>query len=505
MTILGISCYYHDSSAVLLRDGRIVCAIAEERLSRVKHDNRFPNRAIHWCLEWANISIQEVDVVAFYEKPLVKFERVLLQHIDTFPRGVKAFREHIGSWFSYKLNLPKTLKKEFGYCGKIVYLPHHLSHAASAYYLSGFKNAAIVTIDGVGEWATTTAGYGVGNTIVMKQEIRFPHSLGLLYSAITAYLGFEVNDAEYKVMGYAAYGNPNTYQKQFSELITSFPDGSYELNMDYFTYTWSDRMYNQKLESLFGLPTRKKDSGIEQHYADIAAGLQKTLESSVFHLLTAVHKYQKTDNLCLSGGVALNSVMNGKILQHTPFKNVYIPPDPGDGGGAMGAAMYTYVGETREPIKTGFFPNLGPSYPLEQIRGTLDRYGVSYIEIEERAKFLDTVATLLSNQKVIGWFQGRMEWGPRALGFRSILASASEVMMKEMINVKVKHRELFRPFAPVILDKYVYSYFKADKNLSESAKYMLMVYPFTPKGIKRAPATVHVDQTGRLQVIERRD
>lgn len=505
MIVLGVSCYYHDSSAVLLQDGRIVCAIAEERLSRVKHDNRFPCRAIQWCLEWANISINEVDVVAFYEKPLIKFERVLSQHIDTFPRGAKAFQEHIGTWFSYKLNLPKTLKKEFGYTGKIVYLPHHLSHAASAYYLSGFRQASIVTIDGVGEWATTTVGYGTGNTIHLSKEIRFPHSLGLLYSAITAYLGFEVNDAEYKVMGYAAYGDSNTYRKQFTELITLANDGSFRLNMKYFTYTWSDRMYNRSLERLFGLPKRPKESGVEQPYADVAAGLQQALESAVFHILTNTHKTHKLKNLCLSGGVALNSVMNGKILRNTPFARIYVPPDPGDGGGAMGAAMCAYVEQTRKPIVSGFFPNLGPSYPQEQIKNVLESYGLSYEEITQQQTLLTIVAKLLTSQKVIGWFQGRAEWGPRALGFRSILASASDNKMKDIINEKVKHRELFRPFAPVILDKYVYEYFRADKRLSKSAKYMLLVYPFTPKGIKRVPATVHVDNTGRLQVIERKD
>lgn len=505
MTILGISCYYHDASACIIRDGTVIAAIAEERISRVKHDNRFPRHAINWCLTWANISIQEVDVVAFYEKPLIKFERVLSQHIDTFPRGAKAFRENIGTWFSYKLNLPKTLKKECGYTGVITYIPHHLSHAASAYYLSGFSHVAIVTIDGVGEWATTTTGYGAGNTIKIDQEIRFPHSLGLLYSAITAYLGFEVNDAEYKVMGYAAYGNPNTYARQFTELIALHPDGSFSLNMDYFTYAWSDRMYNKKLERLFGLPTRPKESGIQSKYADIAAGLQRSLEQAVFGLLRAAYKKYKTKNLCLSGGVALNSVMNGKILSNTPFQKLYIPPDPGDGGGAMGAAMYSFVNTTRKPMRPGFFPNVGPSYPREQIKNVLDECGLAYQEFPDEKKFLDTVSGYLVEQNVIGWFQGRMEWGPRALGFRSILASAGNTEMKDLINAKIKHRELFRPFAPVILDTYVREYFKADKHISESSKYMLMVYPFTPKGTKRVPATVHVDNTGRLQVIERKD
>lgn len=505
MNILGVSCYYHDSSACLLRDGKIISAIAEERLSRKKHDNGFPKLAIQHCLDWSNMSMRDIDVIAFYEKPLVKFERVLSQHVDEFPRGAKVFRENISSWFTKKLKIAETLKKEFGYTGRVVYIPHHLSHAASAYFLSGFSSSAIVTIDGVGEWATTTMGLGAGNIIKIEKEIRFPHSLGLLYSAITAYLGFEVNDAEYKVMGYAAYGKPDRYKDQFSKLISLYADGSFALNMDYFVYTWSDRMYNLRLEQLFGLPPRPKESGVEQEYADIAAGLQRTLETAVFHLLTAAYKRHKTDNLCLSGGVALNSVMNGKLLSHTPFKHVYIPPDPGDGGGAMGSAMYAYVEQSKKSMNPEFFPNLGPSYPDEQIISTLDSYGLPYDFISSETKLVDIVSGYLAKQKVVGWFQGRMEWGPRALGFRSILASASKSEMKDIINAKIKHRELFRPFAPVILDAYVHEYFKTDKNLSESAKYMLMVYPFTPKGIVRVPATVHVDFTGRLQTVARKD
>ena len=507
MNILGISCYYHDSAACLLRDGVIVSAVAEERLSRKKHDNGFPSLAIGHCLDWSNISMQDVDVVAFYEKPMVKFERVMSQHLDAFPKGAKVFRENIGSWFSKKLKIRETLRNEFGYTGRIAYVPHHLSHAASAFYLSGFEKAAIVTIDGVGEWATTTVGSGKGNIISLDKEIRFPHSLGLLYSAVTAYLGFEVNDAEYKVMGYAAYGNPETYRDKFTELITLHEDGSFSLNMKYFTYTGSDRMYGRALEALFGLPTRKKESGIHQEYADVAAGLQQALEDAVFHMLASVHKRYKTDSLCLSGGVALNSVLNGKIASHSPFTHIYIPPDPGDAGGAMGAAMHVYMKTSDEPSmkKKRFFPNIGPSYTEEQIRDVLDGYGLTYRKVSDMPTLVDIVSGYLSKQKVIGWFQGRMEWGPRALGFRSILASASDEKMKDIINAKIKHRELFRPFAPVILNTHVRRYFKTDKIISESAKYMLLVYPFTATGKARVPATVHVDGTGRLQVIERED
>lgn len=505
MNILGISCYYHDSSAVLMRDGKIVAAIAEERLSRKKHDNGFPERAIRFCLDWAHLEGNDIDAVAFYEKPLVKFERVLAQHIDAFPLGGKAFRENIGSWFSRKLKIKETLRKKFGYTGDVLYVPHHLSHAASSFYLSGFDNAVVITVDGVGEWATTTLGIGIGTKVSIEKEIRFPHSLGLLYSAVTSYLGFEVNDAEYKVMGYAAYGNPETYRQHFSQLVTLHKDGSFALNMEYFTYVWSDRMYSKKLEVLFQLPTRQKESGVQQEYADIAAGLQRALEDAVVNLLTAAYRKYPFDALCLAGGVALNSVMNGKLLKRTPFKQLYIPPDPGDGGGAMGAAMYVYTKKAKKPIDPGFFPDLGPSYPAEQVVDTLSGYGLSYKTTESDADLVEVVSGFLAEGKVVGWFQGRVEWGPRALGFRSILASAGRVEMKDIINAKIKHRELFRPFAPVILEKYVREYFIADRKLSESTKFMLMVYPFTPKGIKRVPATVHVDGTGRLQVITRKD
>lgn len=507
MNILGLSCYYHDSAACLLRDGVVVSAVAEERLSRKKHDNGFPAMAIKHCLDWSNLSMQEVDIIAFYEKPLVKFERVISQHLDAFPMGSKVFRENIGSWFTKKLAIGDTLRKKFGYGGRLVYVPHHMSHAASAFYPSGFNTSAIVTIDGVGEWATTTVGIGRRNDISLDHEIRFPHSLGLLYSAVTAYLGFEVNDAEYKVMGYAAYGNPLAYSSKFAQLLFLHSDGSFSLNMKYFDYTRTDRMYGRALEELFGMPTREKDSGIQKEYADIAAGLQQSLEQAVFHILVHAYKRYKTSALCLSGGVALNSVMNGKVLSNSPFTRLYIPPDPGDAGGAMGAAMYTYMTCASRDVRkiTPFFPNVGPSYAPEQIKNVLDGYKLSYIQAKDESKLIDIASSLLAKQKVVGWFQGRMEWGPRALGFRSILASARDEKMKDVINAKVKHRELFRPFAPAIINTHVNEYFKTDTHLSESAKYMLMVYPFTPRGLARVPATVHVDGTGRLQIVERAD
>lgn len=504
MNILGISCYYHDAAACLIVDGQIVAAAAEERFTRIKHDNNFPDQAIRYCLAWVNIKFTDIDAVVFYEKPIVKFDRMLRHHFAHFPASRKVFIDTIGSWFDFKLQIPKTLKKTFRYTGPVRYLPHHFSHAASAYYLSGFERTAIVTIDGVGEWATTTMGVGRAGKITIDREIRFPHSLGLLYSAMTSYLGFEVNDAEYKVMGLAAYGDPKPFRRQMNELVNVFPDGSYALNLTYFDFGGRDRMYNDRFPSLFGHPSRNPESPMERHYENIAASLQEKLETVVFHFLTAAHKKYKTDNLCLSGGVALNSVMNGKILKNTPFKRLYIPPDPGDGGGVMGAALAQHHFDTSSRSGAGFSPYLGPSFPEEQIEDVLKRHGLSYTRLDQK-NLIDRVAELLSQEKIIGWFQGRMEWGPRALGNRSILASAARPEMKDVINSKVKHRELFRPFAPVVLAQHIKDYFITDSPVPVSAKYMLFVYPFRPKGKREVPAVVHVDGTGRLQTLERAD
>ncbi len=523
MYVLGISCYYHDASACLLEDGRIIAAAAEERFTRIKHDNNFPMNAIDFCLHWAGISANDLHCVVFYEKPILKFDRMLRQHLEHFPKSRKIFIDTIASWFDLKLRIPNTLRKKFSYKGPVYYIEHHLSHGASSYYLSDFDEAVIVTIDGVGEWATTTIGYGKGMSVRIDREIHFPHSLGLLYSALTSYLGFSVNDAEYKVMGLAAYGDPKPYMKHMDTLITQHADGSYALSMDYFDYTFGERMFNSSLEDLFGYPARKPESPMERHYENIAASLQKKLEDVVFHILHVAYKTYGTKNLCLAGGVALNSVMNGKIVSNTPFKNIYITPDPGDGGGAMGAALAWWHSRsahlegvmasrahpaTFQVVHT-FSSYLGPSFSDEQIEDVLKHFHLAYSQYPDSVKLLDHVSTLLTRQKIIGWFQGRMEWGPRALGNRSILASAAKEEMKDIINSKVKHRELFRPFAPVVLDRFVKDYFKTDPSASlrvnNPAKYMLMVYPFTEKGKRDVPATVHVDGSGRLQVIERAD
>lgn len=504
--VLGISCYYHDAAACLLKDGVVIAAAAEERFTRIKHDNDFPHQAIEFCLQTAGIAINEVSAVAFYEKPIVKFERILHQHLQYFPKSYRVFRDTMAGWFNHKLDIKSTLKEKCHYFGPVLFFPHHLSHAASSYYLSGFKKAVIVTIDGVGEWATTTIGTGVKKTITLDQEIQFPHSLGLLYSTLTTYLGFSANDAEYKVMGLAAYGKPDAFRNHFDELIKVFDDGSYQLNMKYFDYEWSDHMPSPELIKLFGYPMRNPESKMKPHYQNIAAALQEKLEQVVFHLLTVAYQKYKIPNLCLAGGVALNSVMNGKLLSSTPFTSVYIPPDPSDAGGAMGAAFLAHLQLSPKPIRhQDFNPYLGPSYSWAEIKAILQQYPVKFKLVTDRQKLLTQVSNYLAKQKIIGWFQGRMEWGPRALGSRSILASAATEKMRDIINAKVKHRELFRPFAPVILEEKTSQYFKADQPVPISARYMLMVYPFKKKGYKDVPAVVHVDGSGRLQTLARED
>lgn len=505
MVVLGISCFYHDAAACILRNGKILAAAAEERFTRKKHDNDFPKNAINFCINYLGIAANEIDIVAFYEKPIIKYERILNQHLQHFPKSRRVFTDTMGSWLTKKLQIKKTLADELRYYGKVVFIPHHLSHAASAYYLSGFKKSAIVTLDGVGEWATTTVGEGKNTKIRIDKEIQFPHSLGLFYSTVTAYLGFKVNNDEYKVMGLAAYGNPKRFMPKMEKLIQMFSDGSYALNMEFFDYTWADRMPSKKMEILFGYPIRKPETKIYKHHKDIAASLQEKLEQVVFLLLKKAHNQYKTTNLCLAGGVALNSVMNGKIVKSTPFKNVYIPPDPGDGGGAMGAALYVHFRQSNNNPNKYFFPSLGPEYDWYEIEKVLKKYHLKYTLFTDKKKLIKEVVNLLIRQKVIGWFQGRMEWGPRALGNRSILASAAKEEMRDIINKKVKKREMFRPFAPVILEEHVNKYFEADSQPLHLGKYMLLVLPYKEIGKKEAPATVHVDGTGRLQTIARQD
>ncbi len=507
MYILGISCFYHDSSASLVKDGVVVAAAQEERFTRKKHDTSFPTKAVEFCLKSQNITIEDVDYIAFYEKPMLKFERLLHQHVSEFPKSMKTFLGSMPSWFNEKLRVIKSVKKELKYKGDVLFVDHHMAHAAS-FLVSPYKKAAIVTIDGVGEWTTTAYGKGNDSDITLLKEIRFPHSLGLLYSTITAYLGFSVNNSEYKVMGLAPYGNmdkkSNPYYDKMKKVIDVKEDGSYKLVMDYFIYTYGNRMPSKKLCDLLGGPIRKGESELEERHKDIAAALQMVLEEVVIKILNNVQKITKEENLVISGGVALNSVMNGKILRNTSFKRVWAQPDPGDGGTSLGAAIYAYntiLGNKR--VYTLDSPYLGPSYNDKQIKDFLDKNNIVYSEIKEDKKLVDETAKLLYENNVIGWFQLGMEWGPRALGARSILSNPTNPEMQEILNLKVKHREKFRPFAPVVCEDDALKYFDCDTPIPEATDFMLMVYPVREEYRKKIPAVTHVDGSGRLQSVRR--
>ncbi len=502
MYILGISCYYHDAAACLIKDGIIVAAAQEERFTRKKHDISFPINAINYCLKEANITIHSVDYVGFYEKPILKFERVMNQHLEMFPKSYTTFCNSIPGWVNEKLRVETTIRKKTGFNGKIFYIEHHLAHAASAFLVSPFKKAAILTEDGVGEWTTTSLGYANGNEIFLQKEIKFPHSIGLLYSTATAHLGFKVNNDEYKVMGLSAYGKPRYYNK-FKKIVDIKKDGSYFMDMSYFDYHYRMHMPSKKYIEEFG-PARKKGEPVKQRHMDIAASLQKITEEMIIKMLNYLHKTTKMDNVCIAGGVALNSLANGKIIRQTPFKQLFIQPAAGDDGTALGCAYYIY--NTLLKKKRNFVLNSalwGPHFSTREIKKFFDRNKVKYHTFKSRKELLEETAKLLIDNKVVGWFQGRMEWGPRALGSRSILANPMNSKMKEILNAKVKHREEFRPFAPVVAAEDADDYFECDKPVPIPADFMLMVYPITKEKQKVIPAVTHVDGTGRLQTIRR--
>lgn len=506
MYILGISCFYHNSAACIIKDGKLIAAAEEERFSRKKHDNNFPTESIKFCLKEAKIPIKKIndyiDTIAFYEKPLIKFERILESHLEMWPKSFWSFYKAIPSWMTIKLRLPKIIKKEIGYKNNIMYIDHHMSHAASAYLVSPFKESTIVTIDGVGEWTTTSVGHAKNNDITLSQEIKFPHSLGLLYSAITAFLGFKVNNDEYKVMGLSAYGEP-TYTNQIKKLISIKEDGSFKLNMGYFAFHHKTKMLSKKFENEFGKP-RKPNSKIEQVHKDWAKSLQIVSEEIIFKILN--HAYNKTqcDNLCLAGGVALNSVTNGKIISNTPFKNIFMNPNCGDGGGAMGAAFYAYNTVFKQP--RNFELNdayTGPKFSNKAIKQFLLQNNIHFKEYQNLTNLIADTAKLIKQNNIVGWFQEKMEWGPRALGARSILANPAEPNIQKIINEKVKHRELFRPFAPVICEDDVKDYFDCDTPLPKPTDFMLTVYPIKKEKQNLIPSVTHVDGTGRLQTIRK--
>ncbi|MBI3037324.1 carbamoyltransferase [Candidatus Woesearchaeota archaeon] len=497
MNILGISCFYHDSSAALLQDGKIVAAAQEERWTRKKHDISFPENAIRYCLQEAGITIGNVDAVGFYEKPLLKFERLLSSHIETFPKSYKVFVQALPSWITEKLRIPGMLRSRLKYDGNVFFVEHHMAHAASSFHVSPFREAAIFTADGVGEWTTTALGFGKGKEVTLLKELHFPHSLGLLYSAVTAYLGFKVNNDEYKVMGLAPYGKPTCYGV-FKKIIDVKEDGSYRLDMSYFTFHYGARMFSRKFEQAFG-PARQKEGPVDERHKDIAASLQKVVEEVVFAAVNHLYDITKTKNLCLAGGVALNSVANGKLTKMTPFRNVYCPPAPSDPGAAVGAATVVYhmlLGKPRTSVMDR--PDLGPGFSHEKIRQFLDGRNIVYRELSEK-ELIKNVAKLLWQDNVVGWFQGRMEFGERALGNRSILASPCNPEMRDILNLKVKHREQFRPFAPVVTAEDSKRFFDVDIEVP----FMSFVYPVRKEKRKVLPAVTHVDGSGRLQTIRR--
>jgi carbamoyltransferase len=509
MYILGISCYFHDASAALLKDGVIVAATEEERFTRKKHDTSFPINSIEYCLKKENISINDVRYIGFYEKPFLKFERILSQHVDNFPFSFKTFVNSMPIWIKEKLNLASKVRKTLGYKGDVLFIEHHLAHAASSFLISPFEKSAILTVDGVGEWSTTAYGIGEKNKINLMKDIIFPHSLGLLYSALTAYLGFSVNNSEYKVMGLSPYGNmnkeTNEYYKRLMKTIDLKEDGSYKLNMEYFIYDYADKMPSRKLCKLLGGPIRKSEEEITQRHKDIAAALQLIFEEALFKILNYVHKETQCENIVIAGGSGLNSVANGKILTNTPFKKIWIQPNASDGGTSIGVASYIYhsiLGNKRNFIMNDAY--LGPSYSDEEIKDFLDKNEINYHKFKNRTELVNETARLIFEDNVIGWFQGRMEWGPRALGNRSILSNPCNINMQEILNLKVKHREKFRPFAPVVCEDDASTYFDCDTPIPLPTDFMLMVYPVKKEWRKKIPSVTHVDGSGRLQTIRRK-
>jgi len=529
MRILGISCFYHDAAAALIEDGQLIAAAEEERFSRKKHDSGFPKLAIQFCLDTAGIGVQDLDHVVFYEKPFVKFERILTTALQVVPKSWKVFGDAMTTWLLDKLWVKNYIHQELGLpADRILFSEHHLSHAASTFLCSPFDEAAILTVDGVGEWATATMGRGKGTDIKLLREIRFPHSVGLLYSAFTAFLGFEVNEGEYKVMGMAPYGTPRYVDKVY-KLITLGADGSFWLNMDYFCFHHSStQTYNQKFLDLFGEardpswhfftetsgypqyfePKPANFSELakkNQYYADVAASIQQVTEEIVLAMARQLHAETGLDKLCMAGGVALNSVANGRIIRETPIREVFVQPAAGDGGGALGAALYAYhcaLGKPRSFVMKHAY--WGQEFSQGAINDFARGCGMPFQSYTKEEALLDAVVEELTAGHVIGWYQGRFEWGPRALGSRSIIADPRRTDMKEIVNVKIKFREPFRPFAPSVLAESAERYFDLpDAPRHYPARFMLYVVDVKPGQGEVLPAITHVDNTARLQAVHK--
>jgi carbamoyltransferase len=507
MNILGLSYYYHDSAAALVQDGILVAATEEERFSRLKHDSGFPKLAIDFVLKQGGITADDLDHVVFYEKPFIKFERMLLSAMATFPRSSAVFRESMQRWISDKLWIKSMMSREIGVPNaKILFCEHHMSHAASSFFTSPFEEAAILTVDGAGEWTTSTMGVGRGNKIEITKELRFPHSLGLLYSAFTAYCGFEINEGEYKLMGMHPYGTPK-YTDKIYELIDIADDGSLWQDMRHFAYHYSrDTTLTAAFSEHFGAPPRDpklQDKSLDPYYCDMAASIQRVTEEILLKMVTELHAETGSKNLCLAGGVALNSVANYKILRDGPFDDLYIHPAPGDDGGAVGAAYWAYnqlLDQPRGPALEHAY--LGSEYSDEEIKSFLEEHEIPYRYIEDDEEFFDLVAQALADGQVCGWFRGKLEWGPRALGSRSIIADPRKAEMKEKLNAKIKFREAFRPFAPSVLEERANEYFDFPEAARHfPGRFMLYVTPVHEDKRAILPAITHEDGSGRLQTV----
>ena len=499
MHVLGLSFFYHDAAAALVTDGQLVAAAEEERFTRKKHDSGFPSEAVQYCLEEAGIEIEDVDYIGFYEKPLVKFLRIVETCLAGWPWTYGTWVKSMPIWLQSKIRAGKIIQDRLGTDRDILFCEHHLSHAASAFLVSPYEEAAILTMDGVGEWTTTAHGIGRGTSMEFAEEIRFPHSIGLLFSAITAYLGFRVNDAEWKVMGLAPYGKPRFLDK-FREVVDMRPDGSFRLRMEYFAHHLSTRsMLSSRWERHFGAPRRRPETELTEFHYDVACSGQKIVEELVLNLARAMERRYRTPNLCIAGGVGLNCVANWKIREETGFKNIYIQPAAGDSGGAVGTAFHIYntlLGNPRTFVMN--HAHFGPGFGNGAIRSILDRQGAAYDEVDDD-ELLDRTARMLADGRIVGWFQGRMEFGPRALGARSILADPRDPKVKDRINAKVKFREWFRPFAPAVLEERAHEYFEMPRGMS--LPFMLMVPKVRAEKRALLPGITHEDGTGRVQTL----
>jgi len=531
MYILGISCYYHDAAACLLKDGEVIAAAEEERFTRIKHDSSFPMNAIRFCFDYANIKGEELSYVVFNEKPFLKFERIIKTILATYPHSAGFFLEFMKNYMADKLWVKSKIEESLAISpNKILFCQHHLSHAASSFFCSPFSEAAILSVDGVGEWTTTSLGKATAdwdgkgiNEIQLFEEIKFPHSLGLLYSAFTAFLGFEVNEGEYKVMGMSAFGEPK-YVKKIYELIRVSQDGSFRLNMKYFSYHYhTKRSFNKKFEELFGKPRNPKSRFItdrtslydyteqptedeikaNQYYADLAASIQRVTEDILLKIANHLYNQTGLKKLCLAGGVALNCLANSRLLKETAFDEIFIQPAAGDSGGAMGAAIYVYHCLLAKPrkliLKHAFW---GKEYSREQIESCFFKNNQKYEYLEEENKLLDKVVDVIISGKIVGWFQGRFEWGPRALGNRSILADPRTEKMKDIVNIKIKFREPFRPFAPSVLFEKAEEFFSLSGYLGHYPL-RFMLYTFPTKRKDAIPAVTHIDGSSRIQIVDK--